>query len=698
MSHEELLTLCEAIPQQVWTAKPDGELDFVNGRILEYFGRTHEEMTGNEWLEVVHPDDRPQIIEQWTHSVKTGEPYEVEFRLRHGADGTYRWNLGRALPVRDKQGHIIKWFGTNTDITDHKLVEEERSRALQMEREMRRQEAELLRQESVANQRLSFLAEASEIFSSSLDYETTLLNVVQLAVPKLADWCSIVTLQSDGTLHPIAVAHEDPAMLELAEELRRDYPTPLDAPHGSPHVIRTGRSELYEVITDAMLASRTVNERHLELCKKLKIRSAMIVPLTVRGNTFGAMTMVSSNPSRPFTQEDLRFAENLAVRAALSVENARLYNEAQRASQAKDHFLAVLSHELRTPLTPVLMAASAIEKDQLLPSEFKADISMIRRNVELEARLIDDLLDLTTISNGKVQLQSRSVNANELVIQADLIVRSELEPTHPRVALDLQAKNAHVEGDSTRMQQIFWNLLKNAVKFTPPEGEVRVTTSNPTSDTWRLEVADTGKGISQEELPHIFNAFEQGNRLVSKRFGGLGLGLAISKALADLHGGTLSATSDGIGSGAKFVFEMPLDLTPADRTPSFQTPPATDRPSGMRILLVEDHESTGSVMIRLLKKRGYHPLLASSLSEAFKLAKNNEFDLVISDLGLPDGTGFELMRELKARYDLRGIALSGYGMEEDVQQALEAGFMKHFTKPVNLEQLDEALQEFFVIP
>ena len=532
------------------------------------------------------------------------------------------------------------------------------------------------------------------MFSSSLDYETTLLNVVQLAVPRLADWCSMVIVQEDGSLHPIAVAHEDPAMLVLAEELRRDYPTPADAPHGAPHVIRTGRAELHETITDEMLASRAADKRHLELCRQLQIRSAMIVPLTAQGVTFGAMTMISSDPERPFTEGDLRFVENLANRAALSVDNARLYHEARRANQAKDHFLAVLSHELRTPLTPVLMAAGAMEKDAALPDEFRSNMAMIRRNVELEARLIDDLLDLTAISNGKVQLQSRTVDAKELVIQTDLIVRSEMEVTHPHVSLELLAKHNEVMGDPTRLQQIFWNLLKNAVKFTPVKGKVHVITSNPDARTWRLEITDTGKGIGAEELPHIFNAFEQGTRHISKRFGGLGLGLAISKALTDLHGGALYAKSAGLNEGALFTFEMPLSLSPAKRNRK-KPGPKKNTPSELKILLVEDHEATGAIMMRLLKKKGYVPFLAVTCSSALKQAKTNHFDLVISDLGLSDGTGFELMSKLKKLYGLNGIALSGYGVEEDVEQALDAGFLRHFTKPINLDHLDEAVRELF---
>lgn len=686
LTREELQMLSEAIPQQVWTARADGALDFVNGRVLEYFGRSFDDMIGSGWLDVVHPDDMPRVVEQWMHAVATGEPYEVEFRLLRAADGSYRSNLGRALAVRDAEGRVVKWFGTNTDITERKAVEEQRDRALQSERELRAKEV-------AANRRSTFLAEASAILGASLDYETTLRNVVELAVPKLADWCSVEILQDDGSIHLLAVSHVDPAKLDLADEMRREYPFPPDARHGVPNVIRTGRAELYEAITDEMLSSAAVDARHLELQRVLGFRSALIVPLTVQNRTFGAMTMNTSAVERAFTAEDLSFAEDLASRVALSVENARLFHEAKRASQAKDHFLAVLSHELRTPLTPVLMVASAIAADPTISPELREDIAVIRRNVELEARLIDDLLDLTRISNGKLQIQSRCVDANELVAQAARIVGSDAASEQPSMRLQLAAERSQVRGDPARLQQIFWNLLRNAVKFTPADGEVRVVTSNPTPDFWRIEVIDTGKGISAGALPTIFNAFEQGGTDVSQRFGGLGLGLAISRALAELHGGRLTAESAGAGLGATFTFELnvlDMDAVTSDHRPEVAAPCAG---RSLRILLVEDHETTGNLIERLLTRRGHFPVLARNMADALALANAREFDIVVSDLGLPDGTGFDLMRELQARHGLTGIALSGYGTEADVALALDAGFIRHLTKPIDVEQLEAALRD-----
>ncbi|MDB6148690.1 MAG: sensor hybrid histidine kinase [Chthoniobacter sp.] len=681
---EELRLLGEASPQQVWTATVEGKLDFVNGRVLEYFGADSETLTANGGLDVVHPDDCQMVEHRWREALITGDPCEVEFRLRRARDGSYLWHIGRAVPLRDAEGRILKWFGTNTDISARKAAEEERDRALLAERELRAQEER-------ASRHWAFLAEASERLGSTLDYGTTLLNLAKLAVPTLADWCGVDVLLEDGSVHPIATAHADPDKLEVAERLRRTYPVLPDAKGGVAQVIRTGQAALYAKITPAILRESARDARHLEALESLGLHSAMILPLTVSGRTFGALTLVLTGTAREFNETDLAFAQNLASRAALSVEHARLFNELEKANQAKDHFLAVLSHELRTPLTPVLMAASAIETDPTIPTELRADVSMIRRNVELEARLIDDLLDLTRISNGKLQLQPQCVDVHELLDHALQIVGSEAAADRPKVLVAMKASAHHVQGDPARLQQIFWNLLKNAVKFTPASGEVHIDTSNPDPQTWQLQVADTGKGISQGALSLIFKAFEQGGREVSHRFGGLGLGLAISKALADLHQGELTAESGGLDHGATFTLRLRTREAPAESPkPRPERGPAPG--AGLRILLVEDHETTGVLMLRLLTKRGYLPQLARTKAEGLALAAGNPFDVVISDLGLPDGTGFELMRELKQRHGLTGIALSGYGMETDVAMSEDSGFALHLTKPVDVERLDTALR------
>ena len=365
--------------------------------------------------------------------------------------------------------------------------------------------------------------------------------------------------------------------------------------------------------------------------------------------------------------------------------------EANRANAAKDRFLAVLSHELRTPLNPVLMAASAMEIDPDLPPEMRADIAMIRRNVELEANLIDDLLDLTRIANGKVQLQRKMIDTHELLREAIAVVQADPASICQQIDVDLRASAHHIKADSARIQQVFWNLIRNAVKFTPPDGCVTVRTDNPESQTLRIQVSDTGIGIAPDALPKIFNAFEQGDANISRMFGGLGLGLAISNALAKLHDGELRAESAGLQKGAIFTLELPAIAQTAALPES--SAEAKKRGPCRRILLVEDHATTAAVMARLLEKRGHTVILAHTQADAIAVGGEQQFDIVLSDLGLPDGNGYEVMQALKAKPGLIGIAVSGYGMQADVARSAQAGFHHHLTKPIDAQQLYELIDQ-----
>jgi nitrogen-specific signal transduction histidine kinase/CheY-like chemotaxis protein len=370
-------------------------------------------------------------------------------------------------------------------------------------------------------------------------------------------------------------------------------------------------------------------------------------------------------------------------------ERARQRTEAERASLAKDQFLAMLSHELRTPLTPVLVSALALENEQALPENIRESLQIIRRNVELEARLIDDLLDLTRISRGKVQLSLEIVDAHTLLRNALEICQTEIEQKHLALRLDLAAPKIHLQADPARLQQIFWNLIKNAVKFTPKGGQIRISTSNDSGDQLRVEIADSGLGIEPEALPKIFDAFEQGG---STQLGGLGLGLAISKALVETHKGTITAESAGRNKGAKFTLIFPT-CAKADAQTEEAVPSRTPQRQTMRILLVEDHEDTNRSLTNLLRLRGYHVQSAVNLQSALDLSAKEEFDVLISDLGLPDGSGIDLMQTLGSKRPLLGIALTGFGMEDDIRKSHNAGFKHHLVKPIDLNKLDSLIQE-----
>ncbi len=365
------------------------------------------------------------------------------------------------------------------------------------------------------------------------------------------------------------------------------------------------------------------------------------------------------------------------------------------ASRAKDDFLAALSHELRTPLNPALLVASEAAGNPNLPPSVRADFETIRKNVELEARLIDDILDITRISHGKLKIDLQPAGIHTILSDAISIVQDEMKRKRITLTLKLTAKKQIVLGDATRLQQIFWNILKNAVKFTPENGAISVKTETGNSGLI-VKIADTGIGMSVEEINRLFMEFSQG---AHAGFGGLGLGLAISRKLAELHNGSIRASSQGKGRGATFTIELPLARRPGRISPAAEhissgrvaLPLPEKQAQSVSILLVEDHEPTRATLARLLLRRHFQVKTAASLAEARTLAGKQDFDLLISDLGLPDGSGYDLMMEFQQQHPMKGIALTGYGTEGDIARSDSAGFIAHLTKPVNVESLENAL-------
>jgi two-component system, chemotaxis family, CheB/CheR fusion protein len=373
----------------------------------------------------------------------------------------------------------------------------------------------------------------------------------------------------------------------------------------------------------------------------------------------------------------------------LALQQAK--QEAEQANRAKDQFLAMLSHELRTPLTPVLMTIAALRRQDDLPDELRRDLEMLQRNVELEALLIDDLLDLTRIAHGKLELHNDAVDVHATLEHALNICAADLRDKDLSVVRKLEAKEHHSWADAARVQQVFWNLVKNAVKFTPAGGRIEVATHNDAEHNVIIEISDTGIGIEQQLLSRIFDAFEQGGRRTTTQYGGLGLGLAICKRVVDLHGGSITAASDGAGRGAKFTVTLKAMETSLLAGPVVYAEESA--PAGaVELLLVEDHADTARVLRRVLEHAGYSVKHAASLAEARELAATNAFELVISDVGLPDGSGLELMRSLHSSYGLRGIALSGFGTDDDRTASHAAGFAEHLTKPVDWPQLRGAIE------
>lgn len=416
-------------------------------------------------------------------------------------------------------------------------------------------------------------------------------------------------------------------------------------------------------------------------------------------HNFGPFVMETENQSLLIMQSStavliitaMALAAGMAERRRAEAVIEEQKKAVEAANRTKDNFLAMLSHELRTPLTLVIAALEMLKTEPLDTSESEAALAMIRRNVDLESQLIDDLLDLTRITTDKLQLQLESLDAHRAISNVAEMCASEIGVKNLRLSLDLRADNHHAAADAPKFQQIIWNLLKNAIKFTGENGSITISSSNQSPQSLTIGVTDTGIGIEPEIMKRIFNRFEQGDRSFQRRFGGLGLGLTISKSLAEAHGGTLIAESEGRGRGARFFFT--IKTVPAhERAAQSTTASSKSRRRSLRILLVDDHPDTTAALERLLTRRGHTVAAAHDMRSAMETAERGQFDLLISDVGLPDGSGLELMTHLRATSGIRGIAISGFGMNGDVEKSMQAGFSEHLVKPVNLEKLEAAIE------
>lgn len=508
-SEERFRTLADNIAQMAWMADATGTQLWFNRRWQQFMGETGGDRSASAFFgDRHHPEHRERVVGKWRAAVAAGRSWEDTFPLRD-RNGAYRWFLSHAVPICDEDGQVVHWFGTATDVT-----------------------------------------------------------------------------------------------------------------------------ELREV------------------------------------------------------QQQLRESRDQAL----------------AASRAKDDFLAQLSHELRTPLNPVLLLVSDTERQRELPPAIRKEFEDIRKHIELEARLIDDLLDLTAITHGKLTLVKRSVDAHEVLRDALTTVRTDIEAKHIRLTVNTVNEPARVMADGTRLQQVFWNVLKNATKFTPHGGRIEVTTCvDPADRHFVAEIRDSGMGMTAEEMRRAFEPFAQGDHTGprgSRRFGGLGLGLAISRMLMSLHGGSILAASEGRDRGSAITLQLPLarpeeahDDAGARPFAAMRGTHANGAADRHQVLVVEDHEPTLTALAHLLTRRGYAVVTAGSVAEARLAAARHKINILISDIGLPDGSGHDLMMELGKKADgrLTGIAVTGYGMEEDIARARQSGFAGHLTKPITVSALEDAL-------
>jgi PAS domain S-box-containing protein len=685
-ARERFGRLVDGLDAIVWEADPLSlQLTFVSRRAEEILGYPVERWLDEPdlWRSIVHPDDRVGWAETLACCARDGVGGRFEHRVT-AADGRTLWVENVVHGSRETDALTARLRGFMIDVTARKQLEEEHDRLLVSERTARA-EAE------AAARRARLVAEASQILASSLDYEVTLKAVTQLAVPAFADWC-LVHLAGDEAGPRLHVAHAEPGAAAVAQALERLGIGPnLVALRPMIGQLEGGGPLLVPEISPAWLET-------VRLVHELRPRSVMIVPLIARGRPIGTLAFVLTKRDRRYDAADLALAEDLARRAGAAVDNARLYREAERANRTKDEFLATLSHELRTPLTAMLGWVVSLRSGRLDPEQTARALESIERNTRHQAQLIKDLLDVSGIAAGKLELDRCAVDLR-------LVVDAAVESTRPGAdAKDVVVTflrgddEVAVLGDAVRLEQVVLNLLANAVKFTPAGGRVDVTLEREGASA-RIAVADTGLGIEPDVLPHVFEAFRQADGSSRRAHGGLGLGLAIVRHLVELHGGSVLAQSEGLRAGSRFTVTLPLlAVRVAAPLPAGAPAPRDDAAlaglDGLRVLVVDDHADARHLVETVLGERGAQVLVASSAEEALCALRTTYVDVVVSDIGMPGESGYDLiqrLREIERQHGGRipAVALTAYAGREDRERALAAGFEAYATKPVTPAQLVE---------
>jgi PAS domain S-box-containing protein len=689
-SESRLRQHMDAMPQIVYTCRADGMSDYVNQRWQEYTGVSWERALGAGWVESLHADDRERAWRQWEEAVKAGQPFEIEYRIRR-KDGHYRWYLSRTIPLRDRRQQIIGWIGTSTDIHDRKEAEAERE--------------ELLVREQAARADAEHAAESirrlQAVSDSALTHHTLddLLHEMLARIQELlaTDSAAILLLTEDGQSLAVCAATG-------LEEV------------GGPHI------PVGQGVAGSIAASRvplivedlsTVEVVHPIL--RQKARSLIGAPLIVEDRLIGVIRTETTHVRR-FTENEVRLLQLAADRVAVAIEQARLYEvelqarrQAEEANHMKDEFLALVSHELRSPLNAILGYAALLRRGEGDAQKVKQAVEVIERSGKAQAQLIDDLLDTARIISGKLRLEIGPVDLVSVIDQAIQTIRLAADAKGLSLEVHLPPEGVQITGDPTRLQQVVWNLLSNAVKFTPQGGriEVRLERIDPHIC---ITVSDTGKGIPPDFLPFVFDRFRQADASSAKRYGGLGLGLALVKRLVELHGGTVEVISAGEDRGATFKVTLPVRAVSSPFREAGGAPVRAASPeelAGVRALVVDDEDDARELLKAALTQHGAKVVAVSSAAEAFALilsAPDRERpDVLVADIGMPGEDGYSLIRrvrELERERDFYtpAVALTAYGRAEDCVRALTAGFQAHIAKPVDPTELATVIESLISRP
>lgn len=603
----------------------------------------------------IHPEDRERVLATIQKTVQSGQDHHLEYRILC-PDGSLHWVESRGRLFRDDSGKPIRMMGICLYISDRKRTE----------------------------QTLLFLAESSKSLSSLVDYRSTLQKIASLSVPHFADWCTVDMLEGDGSVQRLAVAHVDPTKVDLAEEIYRRYPPRPDADHGVMKVLRTGEAELVPEIPSTLLQNVAHDAEHLAMLHQLCLTSYICVPLRVNDSVLGCVTFVGAGSGRHYSEADLSMAADLAHRAAVAIQNALLYQQVREADRRKDEFLAMLAHELRNPLAPI---RSGLELLAIESGEHREIVELMQSQVEHVVRLVDDLLDVSRIMRGKVELRKQIVKLTDLIQRSVTAVRPNVDNRQQQLTVVAEVDPIFLNADPVRIVQVIENLLTNASKYMDVNGKITLTVERH-SDTAVITVQDTGVGIDKELLPHVFELFTQSSRSIDRAQGGLGIGLTLVQRLVEMHGGSVSAHSDGLGHGSTFVVRLPIVDALHQQPPKVLDDAAV---AACRVYVVDDNRSAVWLLKALLIKVGGHEVQTAADGPTL-LANIRTFrpQVVFLDIGLPGMDGHQVAREIRRHAEFEGVllvALTGYGQEEDRKNSRAAGFDVHLVKPTSLDQL-----------
>ena len=647
---------------------PDGTLLWANRAYCRAFGIERDAIIGRKYVPGIHPDDLERVQSQ-VASMTAAEPEVVIENRNVLASGDVRWIQWTNRGFFDG-GELVECQAAGRDIT-----------------ESRNAKALLDR----ANRRFRFLAEASAVLARSLDYETTLAQVTRLCVPFLADGCSISLLDGGGEFERVSVAHADPeteaAWAERAT--RRDPKAFSGRLRALAERVVEGHPVLVRELSERDLDAYELDPAERELVALQKVRSFMIVPVVAGDVTLGAMVLTTSahHSNRSYDADDLELAVEIGRRAGISIDNARAHRELENAARAKDQFLATLAHELRNPMAAIVSAMGVLQQPGVDEATRWRALEVATRQVRQEARLVDDLLDVSRLVRGRVSLRTQKLDIAELVHGAAEAQRPLFEKNRQRLALELAGGPLWVLGDEARLEQVVGNLLDNAAKFSPPGTRVDLWAEQQ-GDQVVVGVRDEGIGIARELLPNVFDLFAHGPRTHESPSFGLGLGLTVVRGLVELHGGRVEASSDGIGRGTEVVMRLPRYEPTGKSTAGMRA--VRPKNVGMRVLVVDDNADAADMLVDLLGSWGHDAHAVYDGESALETAPQMQPEIVLIDIGMPRMDGYETarrIRDLPNGSAYRLIALTGYAQPRDVEAALAAGFDRHVAKPVDTETL-----------